>query len=414
MPSQLSVSIPSSRSLQEEIVRIASMRAVHAAFHWLHLRDREIDEWHAELAAIPAPPFGEERRARWLQERLEKAEMPGATIDGAGNVLAHYPASQALDSSPQLLVAAHLDTVFPEGTNFLVRRSERRIYAPGVGDNTAGVVALLACAAAIRQSGLHFEHNIVFAGTVGEEGEGDLRGMRHLFREQRWRDRTHCTLVLDGAGTETIVHEGLGSRRLEITLHGPGGHSWNNHGTANPVVALANVVTRMAEIELPAKPKTTLNVGSFHGGASTNAIPEESSIRVDIRSADPAQIERVEGEVRELVQQTVEQHVRSNRRPEITSTIKVIGDRPAGTLPEGARILRVIKAVDAHLKLESGLRRASTDANIPLSLGLEAVSIGVGGTGDGAHTLHEWYDAEGREIGLKRVLLAILALAHVI
>jgi len=276
-------------------------------------------------------------------------------------------------------------------------------------------------AAALRALGIRHALPLLFIGNVGEEGEGDLRGMRHIFSQPRWKDQIHYSLVLDGAGSDTIVAEALGSRRFEVIVRGPGGHSWSDFGAPNPIVVLARAVQAFAQTPVPPSPKTTFNVGVIRGGTSVNSIPESASMRVDIRSTSMAEMERLEGALRLALDQAVEDETRATeartaprRRPiGLSSEVVVIGNRPAGELDPNARILQVIRAVDAQLGNAAQVQRASTDANIPLSLGLEAMAIGGGGTGGGAHTLQEWFDCNGRELGLKRILLTLLGLAGV-
>jgi di/tripeptidase len=260
---------------------------------------------------------------------------------------------------------------------------------------------------------------ILFIANVGEEGEGDLRGMRHIFSDRRWLDSIAYHVVLDGAGNDTIVTEALGSRRFEVIVRGPGGHSWSDFGAPNPIVALARAVAGFAQVPIPISPKTTCNIGVIRGGTSVNSIPESASMRVDIRSTSSREIEALERAMRMALDRAVEEESGAaeargsgpRRLPDLSTEIVVIGNRPGGELPGGSRILEVIRAVDAHLGNAAQVLRASTDANIPLSLGREAIAIGGGGAGGGVHTLQEWFDSTGRDLGLRRILLLVLALA---
>jgi di/tripeptidase len=260
--------------------------------------------------------------------------------------------------------------------------------------------------------------SLLFVGNVGEEGEGDLRGMRHIFSASEWKDLIAANVVIDGAGCDTIIAEALGSRRFEISITGPGGHSWSDFGVPNPIMALGHALHLFAQTRIAPQPKTTFNVGVISGGTSVNSIPESASMRVDIRSTSPFEIERLEMELRRAVEQAAIDEARAaatrnpSRRPtELTADIRIIGNRPAGELRPDARILRIARAVDAHIGNTAQVQRASTDANIPLSLGREAIALGAGGKGGGAHTLQEWFDPSGREFGLQRILLVVLALA---
>jgi di/tripeptidase len=280
---------------------------------------------------------------------------------------------------------------------------------------------MLAVAAALRASKRALATPILFIGNVGEEGEGDLRGMRHIFSQSRWKSSIRYSLILDGAGSDTIVAEALGSRRFEIIVRGPGGHSWSDFGMPNPILVLARGIHSFSQTSLPSSPKTTFNVGVIRGGTSVNSIPESASMRVDIRSTSMAEMERLEASLRRALEHAVEEESRvSQRRTSsqkrssgLSYEVVPIGNRPAGELDGNARILKVIRAVDAQLGNAAQIQRASTDANIPLSLGREAIAIGGGGVGGGAHTLQEWFDCSGRELGLKRILLTLLALAGV-
>ncbi|HSB75927.1 MAG TPA: peptidase dimerization domain-containing protein, partial [Terriglobales bacterium] len=254
---------------------------------------------------------------------------------------------------------------------------------------------------------------IVFIGNVGEEGEGDLRGMRHIFADPHWSEAIATTLVLDGAGADSIVAEALGSRRFEIVVRGPGGHSWSDFGAPNPIIVLARAIERFTQVRVAAVPKTTFNIGVIRGGTSVNSIPESASMRVDLRSTSSAEIDRLEMALRAALDQAVMTDAGRTRGGAVSYEAHTIGSRPAGELDSSARVLRVLRAVDSHLGNPSQVQRASTDANIPLSLGRDAVAIGGGGAGGGAHTLQEWFDCAGRELALKRILLAALALTGV-
>jgi di/tripeptidase len=253
---------------------------------------------------------------------------------------------------------------------------------------------------------------VLLMGNVGEEGDGNLRGMRHLFAQERWREGISALLVVDGAGLDGIVAEALGSRRFEVTIHGPGGHSWSDFGVPNPIVALARSIDLLSELPLPSSPKSTINVGTIEGGTSVNTIPESASMRVDVRSSDPLELDRLEYALHDCVSRAVTdtQAPRSVHK-HLKFEIRVVGDRPAAELRLDAPILHAVRAADAQLGIKSRIHRASTDANIPLSLGTDALAIGAGGSGGGAHTLHEWFEPLGRDTGLKRILLTTLVLA---
>jgi len=400
---------------QQQIARLAELPEIRRAILQFRSQESRLAQWQLEMARIPAPPFGENARAEWLAQRFREIGLEEVHTDEVGNVFG------SLGGSGDQLVAlsAHLDTVFPAGTPLNIRQQGSRFYGPGVSDNGAGVTALLAVAAEMQQFDLPLALPVVFIGNVGEEGEGDLRGMRHIFSNPRWNNSIRYSLVLDGAGCDTIVAEALGSRRFEVIVRGPGGHSWSDFGAPNPILVLARTIHAFSQTRVPASPKTTFNIGVIRGGTSVNSIPESASMRVDIRSTSMTEMEHLETSLRrELELATAEEsRVSEQRNPSqrhfsgLSHEVVVIGSRPAGELDANARMLSVIRAVDAHLGNAAQVQRASTDANIPLSLGREALAIGGGGTGGGAHTLQEWFDASGRELGLQRILLTVLALA---
>ena len=401
---------------------MAGLPAVRAALAWLHAQEAQFAQWQLEMARIPAPPFGEAARGEWLRDRFRELDLKEVHADDVGNIFGiRYDSAKRGSAKSCVTLSAHLDTVFPAGTPLNVRQHGNRLYGPGVSDNGAGVTALLAVAAALHATKVSLSLPIVFIGNVGEEGEGDLRGMRHIFSNPRWKDSIRYSLVLDGAGSDTIVAEALGSRRFEIIVRGPGGHSWSDFGTPNPILVLAQTIQAFTRTPVPSSPKTTFNVGVIRGGTSVNSIPESASMRVDIRSTSTTEMERLETSLRHELEQAIEEEAQASERrtssPRRSSALSYeivpIGNRPAGELDVNAGILKVIRAVDAHLGNAAQIQRASTDANIPLSLGREAIAIGGGGVGGGAHTLQEWFDCSGRELGLKRILLALLALAGV-
>jgi len=404
-------------TVQQEIARLAALPQVRQASAWFHLQQAQFSNWQLEMGQIPAPPFGEAARGEWLKSRFEELGLADVHRDEVGNILGTLPGKGAGFVS----VSAHIDTVFPAGTPLNVRQQGNRLYGPGVSDNGAGVTALLAIAGAVKSARVSVNSPILFIGNVGEEGEGDLRGMRHIFSTSRWRDSIRYSVVLDGAGCDTIVAEALGSRRFEVIVRGPGGHSWSDFGAPNPILVLARALNLFTHTPIPSSPKTTFNVGVIRGGTSVNSIPESASMRVDIRSTSMAEMERLENSLRHALNLAIEDETEASERygashrrsSGLSHELVSIGSRPAGELDTNSRILNVLRAVDTYLGNAAQIQRASTDANIPMSLGREAIAIGGGGVGGGAHTLQEWFDATGRETGLKRILLTVLALAGV-
>ena len=409
-----------SAAVQQDVARLAATPEVRSAYNWLRTQEPQLVKWQMEMARIPAPPFGESARGAWLAERFREVGLDDVRIDDVGNIFGVNPGFTGSGLGQRhVALSAHIDTVFPASTPLNIRQQGSRLYGPGVSDNGAGVTAMLAIASLLRVVRLRHALPFVFIGNVGEEGEGDLRGMRHIFSTPRWKDSIAYSVVLDGAGADTIVAEALGSRRFEVIVRGPGGHSWSDFGAPNPIVILARAIDTFTTTRVPASPKTTFNIGVIRGGTSVNSIPESASMKVDIRSTSMAEMERLEQTLRLALNRAVEDETMTaemrsavQKRPSgVNCEVVPIGNRPAGELATGARILQVMRAVDAQLNNAAHVQRASTDANIPLSLGLEAIAIGGGGSGGGAHTLQEWFDSNGRELGLKRILLTMLTLA---
>ncbi len=400
-----------SRSVQQHVAHLAGLRRVHEAFAWFRAHARQLEDLQLQVTSIAAPPWGEAARSGWLRQRFTELSLSDVHQDEIGNVFGIRPGNDP--KAPYIALSAHLDTVFPAGTEISVRRDSDKLYGPGVSDNSSGIVALLAIAAAMHAVAIANCAPILFIGNVGEEGEGDLRGMRHIFQQPMWSARIASLVVLDGAGTDTIIAEGLGSRRYEVTIRGHGGHSWSDFGVANPIVGLARVIDRFTRTQVPATPKTTYNIGIISGGTSVNSIPESATMRVDTRSASVDELDKLERALHEAVDQVIPELTGRKREELLTAEVRIIGNRPAAELPADSQLLKTIRAVDAQLNIIAKIQRASTDANIPLSLGREAIAIGAGGTGGGAHTIHEWYDSTGRDFGLKRILLLTLALAGV-
>ena len=400
-----------SRSAQQQVARVAELRRVHQAFAWFRAHARELEDWQLQVTAIAAAPWGEAARSEWLAERFTEQGLTDVHRDEIGNVFGIRPGADS--NAPYIALSAHIDTVFPEGTPIEVRRDAGKLYGPGISDNSSGMVALLAIAGALRSVELTNNAPILFIGDVGEEGEGDLRGMRHIYQQPRWSATIASLIVLDGAGTDTIIAEGLGSRRYEVTVRGAGGHSWSDFGAANPIVALARMIDRFTRTPVPPSPKTTYNIGIIRGGTSVNSIPESATMRVDTRSSSVAELDRLERALHDAIDHVIPEITSRKKQELLTAEVRVIGNRPAADLPVESQLLKTIRAVDAQLSNTARIQRASTDANIPLSLGREAIAIGAGGSGGGAHTIHEWYDPAGRDLGLKRILLLALALAGV-
>jgi len=401
------------------VTALAGKRTIHAAFAWLHANPKKIMDWQTAVVGIPAPPFGEQARSGWIEERFHEAGLADVQTDAVGNVLGFlYPADHDPESTgPIVVLSAHLDTVFPPGTPIRPSLTQKdgvdRLEAPGACDNGAGIAGLLALAYALVHARVDLRVPLLLVGNVGEEGEGDLRGVRHLYASSL-AGRIAAHLVLDGAGADSAVTQALGSRRFQVTISGPGGHSFTDAGTPNPIAALASALAALSRTSIPDEPRTTMNLGTIHGGTSVNSIPENTVATIDFRSTSGDELLRLEVALHRAVEDAVEfanaQAKASAVRSKLVFTILKIGDRPAAQLPDDSPVLDVLHAVDRRLDLKTTMRLGSTDANVPLSMNIPALSVGAGGEGGGAHTLSEWYSARDRELGLKRALLLTLAI----
>jgi len=398
---------PTSAEYNRRITTLAADRAVHRAFQWFHLHEPQLRRWQLELLTIPAPPFAESARAEWFLSRFRDFGFHNPHIDAAGNALAEFPSSSkplALDPKPCILVSAHLDTVFPIGTDTTPYEDGAVIHGPGACDNGAGLTALLALAAALRHAGIKPATTLLFAANVGEEGEGDLRGMRHLFSSASpYFQRIATAIAIDAPGNATVIDRALGSRRLRVTVTGPGGHSWADFGVANPVLALSAALVAIAKLKLPTDPRTTLNVGTISGGTSINSIPASVSAGLDMRSTSSLELDRIELAVLKTLEHSLKPH-----KPELRLHVERIGDRPSGALAPSSPLGQTLRAVDRHLSIKTSAHIGSTDANLPLSLNIPSLAIGSGGTGGNMHTVNEWFDPTGRDLALRRILLLLL------
>jgi acetylornithine deacetylase/succinyl-diaminopimelate desuccinylase-like protein len=403
------------------VAELAQTRGVRECLQWFTREKQWINEQHLQLCRIPAPTFLEQKRAEWMAEQFRGMGC-AVEIDRAGNVVARTDPG-AGPGEPLVALTAHLDTVLaPRNRDEIVVDGDGRFRGPGVSDNGAGLAALLAVARSVRSSpalaGL--QSSLALVANVGEEGEGNLSGMRYLCRPSPAGLRLQSFLVLDGAGVDHITWQALASRRFEVGFSGPGGHSWSDYGNGNPVHALGHAIAlftgkfpngdRSGGNGTGGVPRSSFNVGLVEGGSSVNSIPASARAKVDLRSESSQRI----GELVELLTASVERALEAeNQRAtggKIAARIREIGSRPGGQLPANATLLGFLRAVDAHLGIRPRLDCASTDANIPLSLGIPAVSIGAGGQGGGAHTAAEWFHPEGRDLGLKRILLTLVLL----
>ena len=395
-----------------QVSELAGQRAVRECLQWFTREKQWINEAHLQLCRVPAPTFLEQERAAWFLEQFRELGCE-ASADRVGNVAV----ALGDDSSGRYVaLTAHLDTVLtPRGKDEITVDTDGRFRGPGVSDNGAGLAALLAIARAVKSSGKPdvlegLRTGLLLVANVGEEGEGNLIGMRHICKHSPFAGKIDAFVVADGANTDHITSRALGSRRFEVTFSGPGGHSWSDYGVGNPLHALCRAVSTFSETRLPQSPKSAINVGLIEGGASVNAIPQTARAKVDIRSENN---EVMEGLVDALTSAVDRARDIENQRAtggKVTSRLREIGSRPAASLPVTSSILQYVRAVDFHLGIRSHLDCSSTDANVPLSMGIPTISIGAGGCGGGAHTPQEWYSPDGRDLGLKRILLTLLLL----
>ena len=397
-----------SPSLQDR-ARLAENPQVRAALDWFHKNLSSINETHIRLTEIPAPSFKESARAAAVKSLFEQSGLR-TEIDNTGNVIATLSGA----SPDTVILSAHLDTVFPEGTDVRVHRDADRWSAPGVSDNGAGLAALVAIARAFQFAQIHPQLTILFAANVGEEGEGNLRGMRALV--DQYGSHLKGVIVLDGSSTEHVTTKALASRRLEAIITGPGGHSWSDFGLANPINAVVRASVRFINTKVPATPRTTFNLGQIEGGTSINSIPHEARLKVDIRSESETELTRLETALRDCIAAGVRdenESARDRSRGRLDFKVDLLGSRPGGELRPDSPLLAALRTADDYIGNQSRQERSSTDANIPLSQGIDAISIGAGGNGGGAHSLQEWYDPQGREIGLQRAFLTLVGFSGI-
>jgi acetylornithine deacetylase/succinyl-diaminopimelate desuccinylase-like protein len=403
------ISITNRRS-PRTIADLLADEHVRAAFDFIDASAARFTAELIRICEIPAPPFKEHERARYFAARFIEVGLSDVHTDSEGNVIGFYRGEA---DTPLLVLSAHLDTVFPEGTDVRVRRVGSRLCAPGIADDCTGLAILIALAQALNAAQIRPRGTIAFVATVGEEGEGDLRGVRHLFSEGRLAGRVSAFVSFDGPSLDFITHQALGSRRYRIRLEGPGGHSWGDFGVVNPVHAMGRIVARLADCRVPAEPRTTYNIGRIEGGESVNVIPQWAQMDVDLRSASEGELGRLEEFLLAAVNRAAldENALRAAAGRKLKVEVQLIGNRPSGETPRQAPLVRTALEASRAMGLNPVLNRASTDSNIPISLGVPAITLGVGGVSSDSHRLSEWYDPTGRETGYKRALLLALGMA---
>ncbi|AOG01683.1 peptidase M20/M25/M40 family protein [Blastomonas sp. RAC04] len=367
------------------------------------------------ITEIPAPPFGEQARAAYFAKAFKDMGLADVAIDAEGNVTGIRRGTVA-PGGPLVVISAHLDTVFPKGTNVTVRREGNTLNAPGVGDDTVGLTGMLAWIRAMNAAKVPTRHDILFVGTVGEEGPGDLRGVRYLFTKSAYKDRIAGFISVDGPDPSRIVNQAVGSKRYNIAFTGPGGHSYGAFGIVNPMAAMADAVKRLYETDVPASPRTSFAASVVSGGTSVNSIPDRIELQVDMRSPDPKALDRLEKRFLDIVDQAVaaENFARSTNLGEVGAEKTRIGDRPAGGTADTHPLVVTSQRVLAEHGFQTQLQASSTDSNIPMSLGIPAVTIATGGGGGRAHSVDEYVNVERNAFigGLSSGLALVVAVAN--
>jgi tripeptide aminopeptidase len=382
--------------------------AVKVALDAAKANEAQTIEDQIRFCEIPAPSFKEEARGRELQRVFQQLGLQNVRVDRVGNVLGHYPGAAP---RPHFVIAAHLDTVFPEGTDVKVKREGNVLRGPGIGDDCRGLAVLVSIVREMKRAKLQTPGSITFVANVGEEGLGDLRGVKELFNVTL-KDQIDRFVSIDGTGVH-VTNTAVGSHRYRVTFKGPGGHSFGAFGMANPMGAMGRAIAKIQEIQVPKQPKTTFNVGRIGGGTSVNSIPFEGWMELDMRSSDPASLAAVDASIQKAIDAAVaEENARWGKAGTITVVKELVGDRPAGSTPESASIVKNGIAVATVLGFNANLGEGSTDSNLPMSLKIPAITIGGGGRGREAHALTESYDTTDSWMGTQYALLLTITLAQ--
>ena len=403
----MSSAIKTSASLT--VHQLMSSPAVGRALRFFENNADAITEEQIRICSIPASPFGEQERAEYLSQKFQELGLDEVEIDEEGNCLGLI---RGASRSPLVVASAHLDTVFSKDADFSVIRREGRLFAPGIADDGCGLAALIALAQVIQTEQIPLEGSLLFVGTVGEEGEGNLRGVRHLFTKGRWASKIDAFLSFDGPGVDRITHRALGSRRYRVEFNGAGGHSWGDFGVPNPVHAMGRAISRLAGYPAPKEPRTSFNVGRIEGGTSVNAIPRSATMEVDLRSAAEGELQRLDAFFRRAMRDAVDEENARRRAgdPLLKLRLNLTGERPTGETPVDSPLVEIALEATKILGFEPRLDQSSTDSNLPISMGIPAITLGAGGTSGASHTLDEWYDPRDRDKGLKRALLVVLGM----
>ena len=387
---------------------LAKDPAVKAALDAVKANEPQTIEDQIQFCQIPAPSFKEEIRGKELEKVFQQIGLQNVRVDKVGNVLGELRGAAL---HPHLVVAAHLDTVFPEGTDVRVKREGNILRGPGIGDDCRGLAVLVSVAREMKKANVRPRGSITFVANVGEEGLGDLRGVKQLFRETL-KDQIDNFISIDGTGVH-VTNVAVGSHRYRVTFKGPGGHSFGAFGLANPMGAMGRAIAKIQEIQVPRQPKTTFNVGRTGGGTSVNSIPFESWMELDMRSSDPASLAAVDANIQKAIDAAVaEENARWGKPGTITVVKELVGDRPAGSTPENSDIVRSGLAAATVLGFSANLGEGSTDSNIPMSLKVPSITIGGGGRGSDAHALTESFDTTDAWMGTQHAMLVTIALAQ--
>jgi acetylornithine deacetylase/succinyl-diaminopimelate desuccinylase-like protein len=404
----LLVAIPASLAIAQDAAHLMQTPEVKTALDAAKRNESHFIDEQVRICEIPAPPFKEEVRGQELAKLFKQLELENVHIDKAGNVIGTRAGAAA---HPNLVFSAHLDTVFPEGTDVKVKREGTVLKGPGIGDDCRGLVVMLGVIRALKEGNVKTPGTITFVADTGEEGLGDLRGTKNLFNDSL-KGQIDKFISVDGTGL-SVTNIGVGSYRYRVTFKGPGGHSFGAFGMANPIQAMGRAIAKIDAFEVPTNPKTTFNVGRVGGGTSVNAIPFESWMEVDMRSSDKTSLEVVNTKFKAAVKEAVEEeNHRWNNRGPVTGSAELVGLRPAGSTPPDSGIIQTTVAVSKLFGYDGKLREGSTDSNVPMNLDIPAVTIGGGGIGTGAHALNEAFDTKDSYIGTQRAVLLAVALAR--
>ena len=405
----VSTSLHAQQGARAQAVAVPDNAQVRRALEFITRTEPQTIEEQIAICQIEAPPFKEARRAEDYRRRFQALGLD-TRIDAEGNVIAERPGQPG---EPVVVISGHLDTVFPEGTDVRVRREGTVLHGPGIGDDCRGLTILLAVARAMNDAQIRTRGTVLFVGTVGEEGAGNLRGVRHLF-EKELKDRVDYFISVDGTGL-TLTKDAVGSYRYRVTYKGPGGHSYGDFGMPNPMHALGRAIAKIADFQVPRDPRVTFSVGVVEGGTSVNSIAASASMLVDMRSVDPAALDSLDRQFQRAVRAAVDEE--RGRWPTSSAAVTVeverTGTRPAGTQPADAFIVRAAKEAGKRLGFTPPAQASSTDSNIPINLGIPAITIDGGGAGSGAHSLAEYFDTKDSHIGTQWALLTVLTLAGV-